>query len=369
MQPNQNQQYWLGLHLIPNFGIAKLTRLLAHFDSAEELWRETDANLMRLDLPRPMLRQFCTGRRGINLTQQMERVAQAGASLITLADDAYPQLLRSLPDRPLLLYVCGDLTPEEDKCLAVVGTRKASRYGWDVANQLSQQLAQHGITVVSGLAHGIDAAAHRGALNGGGRTIAVIGSGIDQVYPRENTDLAKEIVASGAIISEMPLGAAPLGKNFPQRNRLISGLSLGVLVAEAPIRSGALNTVSHAIEQGRDVFAVPHNIFSPTGSGCNLLIQDGAKLVADVEDILDELDVSHLNVQTRILAQEIQPANEAEGVVFQQLSADPVHVDIIVRQTQLPTATVTSTLTMLELKGLAESAGPMQYCRARFSGE
>ncbi len=369
MQSINNQHYWLGLHLIPRFGIAKLNRLLAHFDSAEALWREPEASLMRLDLPRPLLRQFCAGRGEIDLVREMDRVAQAGASLVTLEDARYPQLLRSLPDRPLVLYVRGELTDADDKCLAIVGTRKASRYGWDVANQLAEELAQQRITIVSGLAQGIDAAAHRGALTAGGRTIAVVGTGIDRVYPRENADLAEEICTAGAIMSEMPLGTAPLGKNFPQRNRLISGLSLALLVAEAPARSGALNTVSHAIDQGRDVLAVPHNIFSPTGRGCNQLIQDGAKLVVDVADILDELDVSHLNVRTRIQVQEIQPENELEGLVYQQLSADPVHVDLIVRQTQLPTATVTSTLTLLELKGLAESAGPMQYCRARFSPE
>ena len=369
MQSIDNQRYWLGLQLIPRFGIVKLNRLLAHFESAEALWREPEASLMRLDLPRPLLRQFCGARREIDLTREMDRVAGAGASLITLEDAHYPQLLRSLPDRPLVLYVRGELTEADEKCLAIVGTRKASRYGWDVANQLAGELSQQGITIVSGLAQGIDAAAHRGALTAGGRTIAVVGTGIDRVYPRENAELAEEIVAAGAIISEMPLGTAPLAKNFPQRNRLISGLSLALLVAEAPARSGALNTVSHAIDQGRDVFAVPHNIFSPTGRGCNQLIQDGAKLVVDVEDILDELDVSHLNVRTRIQVQEIQPANELEGIIYQQLSADPIHVDLIVRQTQLPTATVTSTLTLLELKGLAESAGPMQYCRARFSPE
>lgn len=366
MQPNQHQQFWLGLHLIPKFGIVKMSRLLAQFDSVEALWREADANLMRLDLPRPMLRQFCAARRNIDVTREMDRVAQAGASLITQEDKLYPRLLRSLQDRPLLLYVRGEFTTEDEKCLAVVGTRKASKYGWDAANQLSNQLAQRGITIVSGMAHGIDAAAHRGALNAGGRTIAVVATGIDRVYPRENSDLAEEIVSNGVIISEMPLGTAPLARNFPQRNRIISGLSLGVLVAEAPVRSGALNTVSHAIDQGRDVFAVPHNIFSQSGQGGNTLIREGAKLVADVEDILEELQVSHLNVETRILAQEIQPANETEDAVFQQLNADPVHVDTIVRQTELPTATVTSTLTMLELKGLAESAGPMQYCRARY---
>ncbi len=369
MQPTNNQRYWLGLHLIPRFGIAKLNRLLAHFDSAEALWLESEANLLHLDLPGPLLRQFCAGRRGIDLTRETDRVAQSGASLITLGDEAYPQLLRSLPDRPLVLYIRGNLPDADDKCLAIVGTRKASRYGWDAANQLARQLAEQGITIVSGLAQGIDAAAHRGALTAGGRTIAVVATGIDRVYPRENSDLAEEIVADGAIISEMPLGTAPLAKNFPQRNRLISGLSLGLLVAEAPTKSGALNTVSHAIDQGRDVFAVPHNIFSPTGRGCNLLIQEGAKMVVEVDDILDELDLSHRNVQTRIQAREIQPANELEDIIYQQLSADPVHVDLIVRQTQLPTATVTSTLTMLELKGLAESTGPMQYCRARFSPE
>ena len=295
----------------------------------------------------------------------MDRVAKAGASLITLEDEAYPRLLRSLPDRPILLYRRGARALGNESALALVGTRKASRYGMNVAFQLSSQLARQGVTIVSGMAHGIDAAAHRGALDGGGKTIAVVATGIDRVYPRENADLAEDIAAQGAVITEMPLGSAPLGKNFPQRNRIISGLSLGVLVAEAPIKSGALNTVSHAIDQGRDVFAVPHNIFSLSGGGGNILIQEGAKLVASVEDILEELQVTQLEVETRSRAQEIQPANDVEHAVLQQLSADPVHVDLIVRQTELPTATVTSTLTMLELKGLAESAGPMQYCRAR----
>ena len=365
MPSNHHQQFWLGLHLIPNFGVAKLSRLLAHFDSPEALWREPDSSIMRLELPATLLDQFCTARRKIDVSREMDRVRGTGASLITLEDDAYPRLLRSLPDRPILLYARGAFALGNESAVAVVGTRKASRYGKDVAFKLSSQLARQGVTIISGMAHGIDAAAHRGALNAGGKTVAVMATGIDRVYPRENSDLAEEIASGGALLTEMPLGAAPLGKNFPQRNRIISGLSLGVLVAEAPIRSGALNTVAHAIDQGRDVFAVPHNIFSLPGKGGNILIQEGAKLVASVDDILDELEVSHLDVETRSRAQEIQPANETEDAVMQQLSADPVHVDIIVRQTELPTATVTSTLTMLELKGLAESAGPMQYCRAR----
>ncbi len=369
MQPNANQRSWLGLQLVPGFGIAKLSRLLAYFESAEALWHESDANLLRLDLSRSLLEQFCAGRRQVNLKRELEGLANAGATLVTLDDDAYPQLLRALPDRPPALYVRGDLTVAGEKCLAVVGTRKASKYGWDVAYGLSRELAQHGVAIVSGLAQGIDSAAHRGALDAGAPTIAVVATGIDRVYPRENSDIAEEIVKQGAIISEFPIGAQPLAKNFPQRNRLISGLSLALLVAEAPKKSGALNTVAHANDQGRDVFAVPHNIFSQTGVGCNELIRDGAKIVLEVADILDELHVSHRHVQTSYQAQQIQPANDLEERVFQQLGADPVHIDLIVRMTELPTAAVSSALTMLELKGLAESAGPMQYCRARFPGE
>jgi len=369
MQPRSHQQYWLGLHLLPNFGIVKVSRLLKRFDSAEALWLEPDASLMRLDLPRALLRQFCQARKAIHLHEVMDAVVEAGASLITLDDEEYPPLLRQLADKPMLLYLRGHIPSNLDKCLAVVGTRKASKYGRDAASQLSYQLAKQDFTIVSGLAQGIDAAAHRGALNADGRTVAVVGTGIDIVYPRANQDLAEEIATKGAIISELPLGAKPLAKNFPQRNRLISGMSLGVLVAEAPERSGALNTVSHALEQGRDVFALPHNIFSPAGRGGNQLIQEGAKLVSTVDDILDELEVAHVKEQTRIQAEQLQPANETEDAILRQLGADPIHVDSIVRGTQLPTATVTSTLTMLELKGLAESAGPMQYCRARNLGE
>ena len=305
MQPHQ--QFWLGLHLIPKFGIVRISQLLAHFESAEALWREPDASLKRLSLPGKLLSQFCESRRKIDLNREMDAVAKAGAALVTLEDDAYPALLRQLSDQPLLLYVRGKLQSEAEKCLAIVGTRKASKYGWDVANQLAAELASQGIAIVSGLAQGIDAAAHRGALQAGGRTIAVVGTGVDTIYPRANADLAAEIEATGAIVSEMPLGAMPLGKHFPQRNRLISGMSLGVLVAEAPEKSGALNTVAHANDQGRDVFAIPHNVFSLTGRGCNQLIQDGAKLVAEVNDILEELDVSHVKEQTRIQTERIQP--------------------------------------------------------------
>ena len=365
MQQNQHQQYWLGLHLIPQFGIVKISQLLAQFDSAEALWQERDESLLRLDLPRALLEQFVAGRRTIDLPREVDKVLRCGASLVTVADKSYPPLLCSITGRPPLLYVRGQLAERADKCLAIVGTRKPSKYGWDAAYLLAFRISQQQVTIVSGLAQGIDAAAHRGALKAGGHTIAVMATGIDQIYPRDNTDLAAEIIEQGAIVTEMPIGTAPLGKNFPRRNRIISGMSLGVLVAEAPEKSGAMITVTSANEQGRDVFAVPHNIFSKTGRGSNRLIQDGAKLVMRVSDVLDELNITHLNTQTRIKTEQVQPENQVETMILKQLGADPIHVDAIVRQTQLPTATVTGTLALLELKGLAESAGPMQYCRPR----
>ncbi len=364
MQRSEEQQYWLGLHLIPQLGSAKLALLLARIPSVTELWRESDDRLLRLDLPRKLLRQFIAGRQSIDLQREMDKVRQCGAQLVTLADPAYPRLLREIVDRPLLLYVRGKLAAADDKTIAVVGTRKPSKYGWDAARTLARNLARHDVTIVSGLAHGIDTAAHRGALDGG-RTIAVMATGIDRVYPAENTDLAEQIAAKGALITEMPIGAAPLGKNFPRRNRIISGMSLGVLVAEAPEKSGAMNTVSHAIDQGRDVFALPHNIFSKTGQGTNALIQDGAKLVMRENDMLEELNMTHLHMQARVETENIQPENDTESLIMRQLSADPIHIDVIVRQTNLSTAAVSSSLTLLELKGLAETAGPMQYCRAR----
>ncbi len=365
MQENQHQQYWLGLHLIPHFGNAKISQLLAHFASAEELWRERDDRLMRLRLPRRLLQQFVAGRRSIDLPQEVEKVRRTGAKLITLDDELYPILLRTLSDRPIVLYFRGEFTNSSDKSVAVVGTRKPSKYGLDAASQLSYHLAQQGVTIVSGLAQGIDSAAHRGALNANGRTVAVMATGIESIYPRVNEELAEQITENGAIITEMPIGSAPLGKNFPRRNRIISGMSLGVLVVEAPEKSGAMNTVSHATDQGRDVFALPHNIFSPSGRGSNSLIQDGAKLVMRVSDVLEELNLSHFTTKARIETEQVQPANETETLILRQLGADPIHVDMIVRQTNLPTSTVTSSLTLLELKGLAETAGHMQYCRPR----
>lgn len=366
MRQQMVQKYWLGLHLIPRFGIARMMQFLQFFgNDAEALWNEPSKNIKKLDISDKLIDQFITSRGKINLDAEMDKVIQHQAHLITFADATYPELLKSIPDPPPVLYVRGNLADNVVRCLAIVGTRKPSKYGWDVAHQLAFHISQQDVTIVSGLAQGIDAAAHRGALASNGRTIAVMATGIDKIYPPENKDIAQEITQQGAIITEMPIGTSPLGKNFPRRNRIISGLSLGVLVAESPEKGGSLITVTQANEQGRDVFAVPHNIFSKTGRGTNMLIQDGAKLVMRVSDVLDELNLSHINTHTRIETEKVQPENDIESQILNKLGADPIHVDELVRLTKLQTQQVTSTLAILELKGLAEPAGPMQYCRAR----
>ncbi|MGB1288640.1 MAG: DNA-processing protein DprA, partial [Aggregatilineales bacterium] len=207
--------------------------------------------------------------------------------------------------------------------------------------------------------------AHRGALDAGGRTIAVLGNGVERIYPSDNHELAQRIMRNGAIISEFSIGTPPLANNFPRRNRVISGLSCGVLVGEAPENSGALITVRAALEQGRDVFVVPSNIFNPTGTGANRLIQDGARLVMDAEDILSELNIKYVQAETKQKTEQLVPTTDIESQILQLLETDPVHIDDIIHNTGLPAQDVLSTLVLLELKGLAQVEAPMQYCRAR----
>jgi DNA processing protein len=354
-------RYWLAFSLIPSIGTKRLLHLLGSFGDLRTAWGATERELRDADIEGETLKNLLHFRTRIDPDTEIAKVERVGAHLVTLADEEYPALLRDLADAPPVLYVRGTLLPSDSLALGVVGTRKATQYGRDVAHRLSKQLAADNITIVSGLAQGIDTAAHRGALDGGGRTLAVIGCGIEQVYPAQNRDLAREIAANGAMISEFPVGAPPEKSHFPRRNRVISGLSLGVLVVEAPANSGALITAEIAGEQGREVFAVPGNIFNLTSQGTNRLIQDGAKLVQSVEDILNELHVAHGNAHTRTQAVQIVPESDEEAAIIGHLSADPIHVDDLARLCAMPIASVTSILTILELKGLARKVGSMQY--------
>lgn len=352
------QVYWLGFSLIPGIGRKSIEYLLGQFRTLADAWHADENALRRADI-KP--ERIIPKRADIDLNTEIARLIRARARLITLIDDDYPALLKPLADAPPVLYVRGTLSPHDTRALAVVGTRRATSYGRDATTKLVGELAANGVTIISGLAQGIDAAAHSVTLREGGRTIAVLGSGIDIIYPRENTALAQKITEQGALISEFPIGASPNARNFPRRNRVISGLALGLLVVEAPEDSGALITATYAAEQGRDVFAVPANIFNPSGTGTNRLIQEGAKLVTSASDILEELNLSYDNLQTRHHTERIQPDNAIEAALVALMGADPIHIDELVRQSGLNVAQVTSTLTILELKGLAQMVGHMQY--------
>lgn len=357
--------YCFGLSLVPALGPVRLQLLYEHFGAYQAIWEAPVNALRSAGASENLAHAIDQKRRSINIQSEYNKVRQAGATLITLADDIYPTLLKRIPNPPIALYVKGDFSPDDDLALGIVGTRKATRYGHDVTFDIAKSLATNHVTIVSGMAQGIDSAAHEGAIAGGGRTIAVLGTGIDRIYPSTNKQLSKKIIANGALVTEFPLGTPPLGSNFPTRNRLISGLSLGVLITEAPINSGALITVDAALEQGRDVFAVPSNIYNRTGSGCNKLIQDGAKLITGAEDIMAELELHYERTTVTTQAEQLVPDNDTEAQIFNYLSADPVHVDQIIRLSGLAPEVVTSTLTIMELKGLAQTAGAMQYCRAR----
>ncbi|MDX1991589.1 MAG: DNA-processing protein DprA [bacterium] len=355
--------YWLGFSLVPNIGPKRLLRLLQTFGDLKTAWNATEQDLAYAGLDETLIHNIQQTRRKLDLDAELGKIQRWKARLLTLFDEEYPPLLKQVDDAPPVLYIRGKLLPSDQLALGIVGTRKATQYGKDVAQDLSRRLAQHDVTIVSGLAQGIDSAAHQGAINGGGRTIAVLGCGVDIIYPREHRELALQIIEHGAIVSEFPIGMQPIANNFPRRNRTLSGMTLGVLVVEAPEGSGALITASTAAEQGREVFAVPGNIYSPMSRGTNHLIQDGAKLVSRVEDILDELQVTYAQQQTRTQTAEVVPDNPTEALLLEYLQADPIHVDDLARLCKLPITDVTSTLTILELKGLAQNVGLMQYSR------
>lgn len=359
-------RYWVGFNIVRGIGPARLRALLDCFGNVERAWHAPSGGLRRAGLDRRSLENLLAARSTLDLDRELERVAAIDAHVLTWESPNYPRLLREISAPPPLLYVRGTITEDDAWAVAVVGTRRASAYGREVTRRLSSALARSGITIVSGLARGIDGEAHRAALEAGGRTIAVLGCGIDRVYPPEHRKLAQQIIAQGAIVSDYPLGTRPEGRNFPPRNRIISGLSMGVLITEAGVRSGALITADYAAEQGRDVFAVPGSVLMHGSAGTNALIQDGAKVVLGPEDILEELNLTMVAEQTE--ARQVLPADETEASLLSHLSAEPTHVDELQQQLELPIAQVTSTLALMELKGMVRQAGGMKYVVAREPG-
>lgn len=355
--------YWIGFNIVSGIGPARLRRLQAHFGDLEQAWHASVPSLMQAGLDEKTAERLVERRSHLSLGREMEKLAKHNVIVITWDDPAYPARLKEIYAPPPVLYVRGSIKIEDEWAVGVVGTRRATVYGREVTERIAADLARHKITVVSGMAKGIDAVAHRACLHAGGRTIAVLGCGVDVVYPPENLRLSQEIIAHGALVSDYPLGTKPDASNFPPRNRIISGLSLGVLVTEAGESSGAHITVNFALEQNREVFAVPGSILSPLSRGPNRWIQQGAKLVMTCQDILEELHLTQASQQLEM--KELIPTNDIEAGLLKHLSAEPMHIDEVRRESGLPIAVVSSTLAMMELKGLVRQVGGMNYVLAR----
>lgn len=363
---SEQLQYWIGFSNVSGIGPARLRRLLDYYGSIEAAWQANAGELRAIGLDRRSIENLVRTRDSLDLAAEMKKIEQQGITILTWESDNYPSLLQNIADPPPILYMRGSLTPADEWALAVVGTRRASTYGKECARFLVRGLAENGITIISGLAYGIDTEAHRAALRAGGRTIAVLGCGVDVIYPSENKKLSREIIENGALISEYPLGTKPLAGNFPQRNRVISGLSLGVLFVEGTRKSGARITADFALEQGREVLAVPGSILRKSGAGPNYFIQNGAKLVTDVNDILEELNLTM--VAQHAEARAIIPDNEIEATLLAELSGEPIHIDDLGERTGLSASAIGSALTLMELKGMVRQVGGMNYIRVRESG-
>lgn len=358
------RKYWIAFSRVSRVGTVRFTQLEERFGSLREAWGASAGALKSAGLDSSAVNACIAARADIDPDAEMDTLRKLGIDTLTWHDDAYPNGLREIFDRPPVLFVRGALTPADDWAVAVVGTRRVTVYGRQAAEEMARGLAQSRVTVVSGLARGVDAIAHRAALSAGGRTIAVQACGLDLVYPPEHKRLAEEIVESGALLSEYPPGTQPRSENFPRRNRLLSGMSLGVLIVEGDIKSGALITARQALDQNREVFALPGSIYSPNSRGTNKLIQEGqAKLTLDVQDILAELNLTMASHQIEMT--ELLPADDTESALLAHLSAQPVHIDEVRRNSGLPISTVTSALAMLELKGLVRQIGRMNYVRTR----
>src|SRR3990172_4208836 len=359
----EDLKYWVGFSLISGIGRVRFGQLESYFHSLENAWKAAPAELKQAGLDKSSIRAITTWRPKISLEAEMEKLERFQVKALTIHSPDYPARLKEIYDYPPVLYIRGELVPEDEWCLAVVGTRRATVYGRQITEEIVADLARNKITIVSGLAKGVDSIAHRTALEAGGRSLAVFASGLDTVYPAENAELAKRLMQHGALISEYPLGVKPRPDNFPRRNRILSGLSLGVLVIEAGETSGAMITAHLAADQNREVFAIPGSILSPASKGTNQLIQEGAKLVRGYTDILEELNLTAVAQQLEM--KELLPASDTESLLLKQLSAEPTHIDEVCRSSGLPASTVSSTLAMMELKGMVKQVGGMNYSLAR----
>lgn len=359
---------WLTLVLTPGLGPRNIRRLLEQFGSPAGVFRASRKQLTSIAGLQPRVVDALENRTAATFAKREESLlVSAGATLICWDDPRYPELLRNIPDAPPLLYGKGNVALLEKPAIAVVGSRASTAYGKGVARDIAAQLAREGLCVISGLALGIDTAAHTGALDAGGDTVAVLGCGVDVVYPPQNRKLYDRIAASGLLLSEYPFGSKPDAFRFPARNRIISGLAYGVLVVEAAQRSGSLITARLALDYGREVFAVPGRVDSLKSAGPHRLLQDGAKLVHSIDDILEELPFFTRRPETSKTMPTVQASlenmTEEEQKLFVALEVYPKIVDEIIATVNMPARKVSEILLSLELKGIVESLPGNQYQR------
>lgn len=361
--PDNEKIYYHAFNLIPDFGPAAFHILKKSFPSLKEAWLAEIKELRQSGLNQKLLTKISQSWEKIDLEAEQEKLTKLDIKITTLDDRDYPKLLKEIYHPPALLYFKGELLKKDEFSLAVVGTRKISSYGKQITSEIVRPLVQNGLTIVSGLALGIDSEAHQAALEAGGRTIAVLGSGLDKIYPAGNRHLAGQIIEQGAILTEFPPGTEPLKHHFPIRNRIISGLSLGTLVIEAGESSGALITAKFSLDQNREVFAVPGSINHSRSIGTNNLIKRGAKLVSSYEDILEELN---LNLARQYIDnQKIIAETQEEEILLKFLSREPTHIDKIIQLSKLRTNVVNACLTLMEMKGQVKNLGQGNYVLAR----
>lgn len=365
---------WLELQAIEGFGDVRLVRCVQALGTADAVRNASTEELIGIGCSPVLAERIQRGpddrvRREID--RELRGIEQSKATVLTCLDAAYPKRLNMIPDPPPLLYITGELRECDNYAVAIVGARRATPAGRVTTEELSRDLATAGFTIVSGLARGVDAAAHRGALSAKGRTVAVLGCGVDVTYPPEHKKLREEIEENGAVVSELPLGAAPHSYHFPRRNRIISGLSLGVVVTEAAVQSGSLITAKLAADQGREVFAVPGPVKGENSGGPHGLIKQGAKLVERAQDIIDELlpqlDGSFrarwASASTGEPRQSTLELGNTEAQVYDALSYEPMHVDVVIAKTGLPASEVTVLLLALELKRYVRQLPGHSYLR------
>ncbi|MCX6065495.1 MAG: DNA-processing protein DprA [Chloroflexi bacterium] len=358
-----DKRFWVGFTLVKGIGAVRLQALLSYFGDVESAWKSSPFDLVAAGISPKLAERVVQVRNSVNLDEFMARVEKNSISILTWDDADYPAHLKEVDQPPPVLYVRGAITADDGWSVAIVGTRAVTPYGRQVTEELATVIAQNGVTVVSGLARGVDAIAHSAAIKAGGRTLAVLGSGVDKIYPPEHRSLAEKIFSQGAVISDYAPGTPPDSANFPPRNRIISGLSMAIVVVEAGDTSGALITAEFAAQQGRDVFAVPGLVYAPQSRGTNRLIANGARVYLQPNDVLEALDLTR-NVERREVRRAV-PSDETESALLRLLDAQPAHVDEIRARLGLPIEKISAALTMMELKGIVRQVGGMNYVAVR----